>query len=709
MDIKKLQHKEQEIDNCIKVLKQEFIGIDSIIDQVMNNIKPWYMFPELNERPVVINLWGMTGCGKTSLVNRICELLDFSSGVMYYNLAKLGEDNSNDIEDEFRTTIGYTKKNPVFIFDEFQFAASLDQNGKEKEIKTSLKTIWEIIDCGKIKRSSDIDTKRTFERITNAIEVFDTCGGIIKDGVWVNSEECMKNLPTSAKAELYRFFNVEGEVPEAYSDFVTQRYWSDFLDRSFTNDTSFYMSCETGVRIYDVLGTLGDISCPYEVYKNDVLNKMSMTDLYDTVKRLSKRLGKGYNIDYSQALVFVMGNIDEAYEMSYNVDPDMDPDQFKIATEKLSAIDVKEALHERFRNEQIARLGSIMILYPSFSKDEFKKIIEIELQKYAKSVKSDIDIDIEFDDTIKELIYNDGVFPAQGTRPVFTSIYEIAKTKLAYVITECINQNVFDISKIHMKCESCEILIDVDTSTGKVISMKYEQPLRVISQRQRTNKEQQIITAVHESGHFVMYSKCTGKLPAKLMSVTASSHTNGFMLPDNSEDECCMTRKDYLDQIMTSLGGYAAEKILFGDDEITSGASEDLVNATTLASNMVRNFGMGTAGAAVTTYLRDPMSTNGGAIVLDTEKELERTNMEILNTISWCLQKVTHALKNGCWRKMFSESMEYLSEHPSMPVEKMREIYGKIPDAEKSDRINKTTWLSGKLQDFINYQDEKAF
>lgn len=701
MDIKKLQHKEQEINNCIKVLKQEFIGIDSIIDQVMNNIKPWYMFPELNERPVVINLWGMTGCGKTSLVNRICELLDFSSGVMYYNLAKLGEDNSNDIEDEFRTTIGYTKKNPVFIFDEFQFAASLEPNGKEKEIKTSLKTIWEIIDSGKIKRSSDIDTKRTLERIINAIEVFDACGGIIKDGVWVNAEECMKNLPTSTKAELYRFFNVDGEVPESYSDFVTQRYWSDFLDRSFTNDTSFYISCETGVRIYDILGTLGDISCAYEVYKNDVLNKMSMTDLYDTVKKLSKRLGKGYNIDYSQALVFVMGNIDEAYEMSYNVDPDMDPDQFKIATEKLSAIDVKEALHERFRNEQIARLGSIMILYPSFSKDEFKKIIEIELQKYAKSVKGDIDIDIEFDDSIKELIYNDGVFPAQGTRPVFTSIYEIAKTKLAYVITECINQNIFDLSKIYMRCECNDILIEVNTSTSKTLSMKYEQPLRVISQRQRTNKEQQIITAVHESGHFVMYSKLTGKLPAKLMSVTASSHTNGFMLPDNTDDEYCLTKKDYLDKIMVSLGGYAAEKILFGDDEITSGASSDLEKATTLASDMVRNFGMSTFGVEVTTYLKDAMSTCGGGLILNSEKELERTNMEIHSIIQWCLAQVLKTLKESCWRKMFVESMEYLSEHSSMPVEKMKEIYDKMPDDEKSDRINRTVWLSNKLQDFI--------
>ena len=701
MDIKTLLQKEKEINDCRKILKQEFIGIDNIIDQVLDNIKPWYMFPELIERPVVINLWGMTGCGKTSLVNRICELLDFSSGVMYYNLAKLGEDSSNEIEDGFLSTIGTTKKNPVFIFDEFQFAASLEPNGKEKDIKTSLKTIWEIIDSGKIRRSVEMHTKRMLQRIEHTINIFDACGGKIENGVWVNSEECMKDLPSSSKSELYTFFNVNGTVPEPYNDVVTQRYWSDYTDKSVMNDTSFYMSCEVAVRLYDIDGELGNVFSSYEEYKEEVLRKMSMSDLYDYVKKLYKQLDKGYNIDYSQALVFVMGNIDEAYEMSYNVDPDMDPDQFKIATEKLSAIDVKEALHERFRNEQIARLGSIMILYPSFSKDEFKQIIETELQKYAKSVKADIDIDIEFDDSIKELIYNDGVFPTQGTRPVFTSIYEIAKTKLACAITECINQNAFDLTKIFMKYECNEILIEAYTSAGKIVTTKYNQPLRVISQRQKADKEQQIITAVHESGHFVIYSKTTGKLPAKLMSVTASSHTNGFMLPDNSKDEYCLTKKDYLDKIMVSLGGYAAEKLVFGEDEVTSGASEDLVKATTLASDMVRNFGMSTFGVEVTTYLDDSMSTCGGGLMKNTEQELGRTNMEIHNIIKWCLDKVMSILSSGCWRKMFAESMEYLSEHPSMPSEKMKEIYGKVPDDEKSDRINKTAWLSSKLQDFI--------
>ena len=45
-------------------LKQEFFGLDTIIDKVIDSMSAWYIFPELITRPVIINLWGLTGVGK---------------------------------------------------------------------------------------------------------------------------------------------------------------------------------------------------------------------------------------------------------------------------------------------------------------------------------------------------------------------------------------------------------------------------------------------------------------------------------------------------------------------------------------------------------------------------------------------------------------------------------------------------------------------
>lgn len=59
------------------ILKKEFFGMDSVIDQIIESISSWYFFPHMQERPVVLNLWGMTGVGKSDLLKRLVQLLKF--------------------------------------------------------------------------------------------------------------------------------------------------------------------------------------------------------------------------------------------------------------------------------------------------------------------------------------------------------------------------------------------------------------------------------------------------------------------------------------------------------------------------------------------------------------------------------------------------------------------------------------------------------
>jgi cell division protease FtsH len=87
-----------------------------------------------------------------------------------------------------------------------------------------------------------------------------------------------------------------------------------------------------------------------------------------------KVVSKGYDLKFNDSIIFVLMNLDEAYNMSFDVDPDMLPDQFHKMTKKLTIVDMKEALKRRFRNEQIARFGNLFMIYPSFSSDSFKKL-----------------------------------------------------------------------------------------------------------------------------------------------------------------------------------------------------------------------------------------------------------------------------------------------------------------------------------------------
>ena len=141
-----LSKRERLVDDAIKTLKHEFIGIDDQIDSVMDNLRTWFLFPELQTRPLVVSLWGMSGVGKTSLVKRIAELLEIDKDMVYFNFAEIGECSSWEIENELEEKLSNEKSNRMFVYDEFQYAATLDKHGDELTKKSGLKPFWELLD-----------------------------------------------------------------------------------------------------------------------------------------------------------------------------------------------------------------------------------------------------------------------------------------------------------------------------------------------------------------------------------------------------------------------------------------------------------------------------------------------------------------------------------------------------------------------------------
>ena len=182
-----------------------------------------------------------------------------------------------------------------------------------------------------------------------------------------------------------------------------------------------------------------------EIDLTDAEEKLEELNGYETIKYLLDIFSIGNSpkpVDCTKGLIFVLGNLDEAYTMSNDFNPDMDADEFHEQSMKINVPIIKKALKRRFRNEQIARLGNIHIIYPAFNKKSFQGIIELELSKITEKVNRHQKIKLEFDQTIHDLIYREGVYPTQGTRPIFTTIHQIISTKLGRVITEMILKNL---------------------------------------------------------------------------------------------------------------------------------------------------------------------------------------------------------------------------------------------------------------------------
>ena len=700
IDIEKVNAKNQLIDDAIVQLKKEFVGIDYQIDTVMDNLRTWFLFPELQERPMIINLFGMSGCGKTQLVKRISELLKIERDYVYFNFAQIDEMNAWEIEDTIEEQLSSERSNRMFIYDEFQYAATLDETGCEKDKKSGLKTFWELLDTGILEKKHNYSNVRSMLRLMRYMEIINRQTPIqLKNGVWVNADECLKGFGEYEKKTFGDFFNFHlkedkapkgGEYIEGDCGYVRPVSIADSINTSnemFIRD--YYLE-----RIYEYYDrTRKQID---KIDFHNMIKTMNVDEIFMLVNECSEYYQKGYTLNFKDSVIFVIANLDEAYRISFDVNPDMSPDQFHEITKKLSIVDIKEALKRRFRNEQIARLGNIHVIYPSFSSETFKKIIQLQLDKYADVTLRETGYKLVFDKSINSILYKEGVFPTHGTRPVFSTVQEIVRSKLPFVIEKAYKegQTIDTIKYSHSRGYTYAEVYKDDTKVGRY---KFKEKLRVENLRESKKDDTQALVAVHESGHFVMYAKLFHKMPKSVRSVTTDVNSGGFMMPEIKPNDRPQSAKEILDMIKVSLGGYVAEEVIFGREHLTTGASSDLRKATTLASRYVRDYLLGN-GSLVTTYLNDVKSTDCGSIFKPTNQD--DIDKEIKQTIDKCWNEVRSTFKNYEWLKMLKASAKYLSENSVLPKTKMEEFYNLVSEKTRGNTGNEESYYKDIVSKF---------
>ncbi len=105
-----------------------------------------------------------------------------------------------------------------------------------------------------------------------------------------------------------------------------------------------------------------------------------------------------------------------------------------------------------------------------------------------------------------------------------------------------------------------------------------------------TDKEKRI-TAYHEAGHAILFHLLPDVGPVYTVSIIPTGvGAGGYTMPLPEKDEMYVTKGQMLQEIMVSLGGRIAEEMIFGD--VTTGASQDIKQATSVAKSMVTKYGM---------------------------------------------------------------------------------------------------------------------
>lgn len=182
---KEILVKKEKLKEITIALKIHFIGLDMIIDEIMSLVSSWYLFPQAQMRPMVINLWGMTGSGKTALVKKLVELLAYEKLYVQIDMGEFESDSASWFKNTLTDDMEFLHEQPCMIcMDEFQFSRTLDNGGNELG-KDKLRFVWDLIDNGKlsyIPSNNAFYLKRAEVCLMNLIKAKEQ-GVIIENGV----------------------------------------------------------------------------------------------------------------------------------------------------------------------------------------------------------------------------------------------------------------------------------------------------------------------------------------------------------------------------------------------------------------------------------------------------------------------------------------------------------------------------------------------
>ncbi len=545
IDLAAINAKQLDLQRIKEELKTEFVGIDYIIDELIDCVRIWYLMPEVLTRPIIVSLWGMTGVGKTDLVRKMVSKLNYqdrfaevelsnSDALGYWQSSVSGILASQNLNDG---------KPSIVLFDEIQRFSTLDPDGNALP-NVRFQDFWELLSDGKLAKR---DVKEDIDQYLNSFGYNQFTRKKQATQQAAQNAQNAQNPPNLSE-------NTEGGTPQQPEEVTVGIWQAERLKKLFGLDESIV--------------TLADMT------EDEVFLKMQE-------QKQKKKIYEA--IDHAKTLIIISGNLDDAFQMSGDVsETDVDADIFYAYTAKISLVDIKNALTRKFKPEQVARFGNIHLIYRSLRRRDFEELIDIQVQKVIEKTKQYFDVELEVSKRIKKLIYQNGVFPVQGVRPVFSSVIDVLETNLAKFLFEALMNGKTKIS-IDYAPKINKLTAKFDDKTG--VDLKYIG--RVDRIRQDTQADSLANISVHEAGHAVVYGILFGLSPLQLKSRVASSMVGGFTFPHQIH----ATRQRLLDKIKVYLAGGLAEELVFGEGNATTGRSSDRMEATFLAVESVRNYG----------------------------------------------------------------------------------------------------------------------
>jgi len=198
-----------------------------------------------------------------------------------------------------------------------------------------------------------------------------------------------------------------------------------------------------------------------------------------------------------------------------------------------------------------------------------------------------------------------------------------------------------------------------------------ERKSRVITEKDKK------MTAYHEAGHAVVGHMMTHCDPVRKVSIISRGQAGGYTLKMPSEDRHYHTLAQFKDELAMTMGGYVVEKMIFGDDMISTGPSSDLRSATHIAKDMVTRYGMSEKLGPRTFGEREELIFLGREIHEQqdySDKTAEEIDKEVIDLVNEAKKRAEEIITTK--REKLDKLVEVLLVKETVEQEELKEVLG---------------------------------
>ena len=199
------------------------------------------------------------------------------------------------------------------------------------------------------------------------------------------------------------------------------------------------------------------------------------------------------------------------------------------------------------------------------------------------------------------------------------------------------------------------------------------------------SKEERKIVSYHEVGHALISALQKNSEPVqKITIVPRTMGALGYVMHVPEEEKYLQTEAELHDRLVSLLGGRAAEELVFGN--VTTGAANDIEQATNIVTNMITRFGMSRRFGLMGLATVENEYLGGGARLTCSDRTAADVDTEVMETLKCCYDEAKELLSGN--RDLMDKLAAHLIEKETISGKEFMKIYRKekgLPEPEENE------------------------